>query len=781
MDATATERGRKRGQADEHEAAALRYGAVPPPGAKAAWHCSEWCGPMLSLARNTHIDAVLRVGAASVRSHRLVLSSCSRFLRALLENAAPGGMADVRIDDPRVIPRALALIVEFFYTGQLTLQPGAAALELLSTAHVLELPTVKRAALDGFLSGFHPTIAAPMLVSLQESLPVPAEGGAWADVHPEEHEAWRQHVMADLDACAERASSWRQLPPDALLRLFNQQAADMPRVTAEQAARAARAWMGGDFERLTFALQHLVPVINTPVILVSSADECADYGSLPAALLAQIAALAVAQAEETTISDQSRCAQCHQHVHLRCNCCTSDRAGSWSDLHIERDISDCVLGRPMQSLKTEDVTQYRLKLLGAVQSMRMVSKCWRASIDYSAIDNLWLDGPVDKRNTDGSRSSALAKNLPPDFSQRFAGVRTLDLSRLCLDTVPDAVRGMSGLRCLVVENHQMGALPDWTSELQLEELRLSYCYSNIVSDEEARSRHQSYMEWISCPQTRLPATLQRLSLKFTGSGIPLEELPPCIRYLLDLRSLSVTDDECCYFKFRLPEWLAADLSQLTSFQHNALASAQSARVLGSMSLSQLDIGSEEYGWSDDLLHALLAPSNPIRKSLCVLRISCHGTASSELPLCLRHLQLTALDLFDSDGLTTLPHWLGEMPLVRLGVAWTGLTSLPVSLRKVRTLRMIETRYSELQINPGDGTEEQVVRMKEELWPLAKALPRLKFNLGLDMMGPHVDHHTVNLTASVIPPIPGPGWMSGIWDPTLMPQLLEELHDYYRGC
>jgi hypothetical protein len=159
------------------------------------------------------------------------------------------------------------------------------------------------------------------------------------------------------------------------------------------------------------------------------------------------------------------------------------------------------------------------------------------------------------------------------------------------------------------------------------------------------------------------------------------------------------------------------------------------------------------------LPSLLAPSNTIRTSLRTLRFD-GFEAMTELPLCLRHLQLTSLDLDGSLTLNTLPEWLGEMPLVHLSLVLTDVSSLPVSLRRVNTLRLIRTLYSPLGFDedelPGEQLEE-IGRMEAELLPLSAAVHQLKFEISYE------DGKTA-------------GWCGGVWDPIQQPQLLEELRE-----
>ena len=134
--------------------------------------------------------------------------------------------------------------------------------------------------------------------------------------------------------------------------------------------------MGDNIERFRFALQHLVPIVNVPILQVGAA--AADYSLLPAEVLRAIAGLAVAVTESAMLGKMTRCARCQQHVNLRCECVRDGEY--WPEERMERSISACSLGQSIPKLTTEHVQAYRGELLGAVQSIRLVSRLWRDAV-----------------------------------------------------------------------------------------------------------------------------------------------------------------------------------------------------------------------------------------------------------------------------------------------------------------------------------------------------------------------------------------------------------------
>ena len=96
----------------------------------------------------------------------------------------------------------------------------------------------------------------------------------------------------------------------------------------------------------------------------------------------------------------------------------------------------------------------------------------------------------------------------------------------------------------------------------------------------------------------------------------------------------------------------------------------------------------------------------------------------------------------------VPNAVRRVALVYLGLQFTDVSRLPVSLRQVVTLRLICTSYSPLGIEfTGDEQpilhEHEVDRMEAELLPLSAAVQQLKFEIAE--------------TAR-------PGWCGGVWDP-----------------
>jgi hypothetical protein len=526
------------------------------------------------------------------------------------------------------------------------------------------------------------------------------------------------------------------------------------------------------------------------------------YGSLPSGVLAQIAEAAVACAENALVTKAARCVDCQRHLRLGCSCLRSHprRAAAQS---IDRCANGSRRVRPgkFERVYTENVAAYRTKLLGAVQSMRLVCKCWRDSVTYDPIDSLQLQSTVPRKYLERCRGitvaveqeqdelgrlrpkkAARALVLPDRFQQRFSSVKVLNLSGVVsLPTLPDQIRGMAALRVLVMEDIYMGAMPQWFSELRLTHLRISWYSIAEPSDHEMiHQRQEDFFSWLTNEATRLPITLTHLKLRqrwrqWNEDEHPfeLQQLPPCIRYLTELQSLSMTASDHRGF-FDVPAWLT-ELGQLKLFQYHAYPSAASARIMGSMPLKYLDIHCE--GEDDDgmnwwnFLPTLLAPPNAIRSSLRGLRVSGGedqegkpaAAARQQLPLCLRGLQLTSLDLGGSEDLNVLPEWLGEMPLVYLGLGGTftgSLNSLPVSLRAVTSLRLIDIEGSQFGLQDCDEDDDEPFKPAHlsQLLELSAAVPELMFRI-TSWRAPWKELGDERI-----------GWSHGVWHPTRFPQL-----------
>lgn len=154
----------------------------------------------------------------------------------------------------------------------------------------------------------------------------------------------------------------------------------------------------------------------------------------------------------------------------------------------------------------------------------------------------------------------------------------------------------------------------------------------------------------------------RTSGSFRLSDIPLNELPPELRRLRDLRELSVTE---CGLTV-VPEWL----DELTALEH--------------VDISYNPIAS--------------LPPLPSLTSLRMLGLS--ELALSEFPAALRGLPRLEVLTLAGTSITSLPRWIGELRALRsLDLGATGLSELPRSFARLDRLTHLSLWEHKFQAVP----------------------------------------------------------------------------------
>jgi hypothetical protein len=136
----------------------------------------EWCTPLKG-ARDggLFLDACIAVGDLRIPAHKCVLCAHCPYLKALLTSSF--AESESSIDNPVVLQgvngRAVAAIVDCFYTGQISLQ-GATACAVIHAANFLNVSPIEAAACAFFVSRLEPAIAQEAL-AFSKQIPV---GGA---------------------------------------------------------------------------------------------------------------------------------------------------------------------------------------------------------------------------------------------------------------------------------------------------------------------------------------------------------------------------------------------------------------------------------------------------------------------------------------------------------------------------------------------------------------------------------------------------------------------------
>ena len=251
----------------------------------------------------------------------------------------------------------------------------------------------------------------------------------------------------------------------------------------------------------------------------------------------------------------------------------------------------------------------------------------------------------------------------------------------------------------------------------------------------------------------LPITLQSLRLNNTGpSPLPaFRDFPDCLRPFTQLTELDLGCDgrqERGSVSIESFTALArlCDLPLRRFSQYMGLDLVDCARFASTIGLEALLLereGNIAIDASADAALSRLFVGTPLALSIRELALS--GCELKEVPASLRGLVLTRLDLTSNFKLSTLPDWVGEMPLVALDVVNTGVSALPRSFRHNTTLRVVVLYYSGLCIDmyegadfleDADGTAEEsyfleegmVDRLKAELLPLSLSQPLIRFKL-----------------------------------------------------
>ncbi len=358
--------------------------------------------------------------------------------------------------------------------------------------------------------------------------------------------------------------------------------------------------------------------------------------------------------------------------------------------------------------------------------------------------------------------------LPPELGDRFPNVEALTITgpdvrhlseagyvRQAQVALPECLRRMPRLGALWLYRIQLQQFPDWFAELPLTELYVMFPSPDYdVFDGSLLC--PSWMEDEAC----LPRGLEVLKLECSPVVISLG----CVRRLPHLREL-VTN----YCEHNFPAWLreVTSLRRLSARAQESFLDVASIGVLRDMSLEAVDYSTAFFEQSDGLEDVgleskleRLVVGTACGASLRELNIG--GLHLDAVPGCLRGLRLQYLDVKQT-GLTSLPQWLAELPLVALKVSDNvRLATLPSSLRSLTSLKVLELSDTNLggpQPDKGpygaahvalaiggvlvklDRTEAiaEADRRDAILQPLSVALPDLRIRLHS-----HSERHSINM-------------------------------------
>ena len=420
---------------------------------------------------------------------------------------------------------------------------------------------------------------------------------------------------------------------------------------------------------------------------------------------------------------------------------------------------------PRRHLEAPKKVRERLVLY---QTVRGVSKAWCGQL-YSNIRRLTI-------------SQDWCARLPPDAAERFVNLDSVVLwgsqgdcrvspngqlyykveAQFALDaqfSLPTMLRHLPKLRVLVLYNIQIQQFPSWFANLPVKELYVEfptpsgyYAHPTPVPFEDESLLFPAWM----IDETCLPRGLELLNFGEHMFGFDVS----CVRRLTCLHEMRMSN----IIRPACPEWLS-EVASLRRIEIMYLQLAESVDVLRKCHLESIEFTMEPFGGpeaTDGFLAGLerLVVGTPCGASLRELNLRSNLLGS--VPNCFRGLQLQVLRIGET-GITELPSWISELPLVVLDVSVNNLETLPSSLRTLTTLRVLdlqETGLSGPEVDleeaerevpyqdhmPWTNVEtklmiqrtneykkigdciEEVVRRDSELRALSRALPKLRLRL-----------------------------------------------------
>jgi len=388
------------------------------------------------------------------------------------------------------------------------------------------------------------------------------------------------------------------------------------------------------------------------------------------------------------------------------------------------------------------------------QTVRGVSKAWCCQL-YSNIRRLNI-------------SQDWCARLPPDAGERFSNLEYVGLcspnsgkseAQFVEDAqfaLPTMLRHLPKLRVLALFHIQNQHFPSWFADLPVKELYVEFPtpsgYNAHPTPVPFEDESLLFPAWID-DEACLPRGLELLCFGEHRFGFDIN----CVRRLACLRELLLSN----IVRPVCPEWLH-EVASLQRIEIMYVQLAESVDVLRECSLVAIECTMEILQGptaTNGFLAGLerLVVGTPCGASLRELNLRSNLLGS--VPNCFRGLQLQALRIGET-GITELPSWISELPLVVLDVCCNEIDTLPASLRTLTTLRVIDlvdTGLSGPEIDFYDIEEaeenghnvivepklrrisdgellnisdwlEEVVRRDSELRALSCALPKLRLRL-----------------------------------------------------
>jgi hypothetical protein len=225
---------------------------APPPGG--------WCGSLQRARQACQlIDIALLVGGRKIAAHKLVLIGLSPYIEGLLTSGlaeSRDGGDTLKIGDEDTDGRAVEVIVDCFYSGQLSLSCSTVS-SVIRTANLLGVDAVEKAACDFFVESIEPSTAC-------EALGFAAAHSECGEHARGLHERCGGYVVDHFAECIVEPS-FLELPCEAVAEVIGSED-----LAVEEAAvlGAVRAWFDHDAADRQASLPALVPLVRWPQLPV---------------------------------------------------------------------------------------------------------------------------------------------------------------------------------------------------------------------------------------------------------------------------------------------------------------------------------------------------------------------------------------------------------------------------------------------------------------------------------------------------------------------------------
>jgi hypothetical protein len=220
----------------------------------------QWC---VSMRRHREagqfIDITLLVGGRKIPAHKIALISHSPYLEGLLTSGlaeSKAGGDELKIGDENTDGRAVEVIVDCFYSGELSLSSSTVS-SVIRTADLFRVDAVEKAACDFFVESLEVSTAC-------EALAFAAAHSVGGEHARGLHERCAGYVVDHFADCSAEPS-FLELPCEAVAGVIG---SDDLAVEEAAVLAAVRAWFDHDAAGRQDSLAVLLPLVRWPQLPV---------------------------------------------------------------------------------------------------------------------------------------------------------------------------------------------------------------------------------------------------------------------------------------------------------------------------------------------------------------------------------------------------------------------------------------------------------------------------------------------------------------------------------